>query len=441
MPRVLRIINRLNIGGPTHNVGLLTKYLTDKGYETLLLSGIKDESEASSDYLLESMGITAHYVPNMRRAINPLNDIFAYRYLLKIIAQFKPHIVHTHAAKAGALGRLAAHVSKVPAIVHTFHGHVFHSYFGHAKTRFFLQTERRLAKYCHKVIALSTKQKHELANVYRVCPSHKIAVVPLGFNLHPFTLNQAAKRAYFRQYYNLPSNCLALGIVGRLTAVKNHAMFLKAYAAALPHLKQPACAFIIGNGELLASLQQLVTNLNLTWTMQPYDNNFNPDEKEASLQFDDNSEYTNYPDAAANLIGHQTQNQISTPQVIFTSWAQQMDVVYAGLDVIALTSFNEGTPVSLIEAQAASKPIISVEAGGIADIVLPNKTAVLVPNNNQTLFTEQLIQLLNNLPMQQYLAQNGQSWALEHFHFNRLINNMDALYQEIIAQNKIDITN
>ncbi|HEY6162907.1 MAG TPA: glycosyltransferase, partial [Bacteroidia bacterium] len=132
MTRVLRIINRFNLGGPTYNAVYLTRYMPP-GYETLLIGGMKDESEESSEFIARDLGIEPVIISSMKRSINPFDDLKAYNEIKKIIREFRPDIVHTHAAKAGALGRRAAFACKVPVTVHTFHGHVFHSYFGKAK--------------------------------------------------------------------------------------------------------------------------------------------------------------------------------------------------------------------------------------------------------------------------------------------------------------------
>src|SRR5215203_1535879 len=226
MPRVLRIINRLNLGGPTFNAALLTKHLAPE-YETLLVAGTKIDSEESSEFICEQMGINYVKLPEMSREISFSKDRSAYKKIKKIIADFKPDIVHTHAAKAGTLGRLAARSMKVPVIVHTFHGHVFHSYFNPLKTKLFLSIERYLAERSSAIIAISDFQKEELANVFHVCKPEKIKVVPLGFDLSRFWDDMDIKRESFLRQYFLEDDEIAICIIGRLVPVKNHAMFLK----------------------------------------------------------------------------------------------------------------------------------------------------------------------------------------------------------------------
>jgi len=198
MKRVLRIVNRFNLGGPTFNAAYLTKYLSPE-YETMLIGGIHEDDEESSEFILNNLGINAIILPEMRRSINGIGDYQAYRKIKKIIKEFKPDIVHTHASKAGMLGRKAAVDLNVPVIVHTFHGHVFHSYFNPIKTRTFIQIERFLASKTDAIIAISQAQKNELSNVFCIAPEEKINVIPLGLDLSRFITNQDEKRYVFRR--------------------------------------------------------------------------------------------------------------------------------------------------------------------------------------------------------------------------------------------------
>src|SRR6056297_2377105 len=185
MPKILRIINRFNLGGPTYNAAYLTKYLPSE-FETLLVGGEKDDSEGSSLHILNQLNLEPVILNEMRREVNPFQDRLALNKIKQLIADFKPDIVHTHASKPGALGRLAAVQMQVPVIIHTFHGHVFHSYFNPAKTKFYKTLERKLAKVSTRIIAISEKQKEELSIDHEICPAEKIEVIPLGFDLNRF---------------------------------------------------------------------------------------------------------------------------------------------------------------------------------------------------------------------------------------------------------------
>lgn len=387
MPRVLRIINRLNLGGPTYNASYLSKYLSSD-FETMLVAGMKDESEASSEFIARDLGLEPVYIKKMHRAINPLNDIPAYKEIKKIIEDFKPDIVHTHAAKAGALGRLAAHNAGVPVILHTFHGHVFHSYFNPLKTKVFLELERYLAKISTRIITISKQQQKEICGDFNVCPVEKSVIIPLGFDLSRFQDGIDEKRKDFRTKYNLEDDEIAIGIVGRLVPVKNHELFLKAVKQLLEHTQKKVRVFIIGDGELRSELEELCTSLELSF-----------------------------------------QNQ---KPIVFTGWVKNVDWAYSGLDIIALSSFNEGTPVSLIEAQAANKPIVSTAVGGIQDVVIEGETALLSPSQDVDAFAQNLIKIVEDDSMRINMSQNSSEHAMKKFNFRRLVNDMENLYRQLL---------
>ena len=262
MPKVLRIINRFNIGGPTYNAAYLTKYLPNE-YETLLIGGDKEESEDSSQHILDDLGITPTIIPEMQRAIKFGNDYSAYKKIKQIITEFKPDIVHTHASKAGTLGRMAAFSYKVPAVVHTFHGHVFHSYFNKAKTTFFKRIERKLAEKSNAIVAISDIQKHELGEIHKIAPLDKIEVIPLGFDLNRFQENLDFKRSQFRSEYEIEDDEIAIGIIGRLVPIKNHALFLRALKSVLDRTTKKVRAFIVGDGESRDEIIALATKLGI----------------------------------------------------------------------------------------------------------------------------------------------------------------------------------
>ena len=389
-PKILRIINRFNLGGPTYNVAYLSKYL-ENDFETLLVGGAKDDSEESSEFITDSLGLKPLIIPEMRREISPKLDRIAYKKIKNIIREFNPDIVHTHASKAGALGRLAASRMKVPIILHTFHGHVFHSYFGKAKTRFYKNIERNLAKRSTRIIAISNIQKDELSTIHKICPKEKISVLPLGFDLQKFSTDSEQKRKDFRINYNISDNEIAICIVGRLVPVKNHEMFLQAIKFVNNNTNLPIRAFVVGDGELKDVLIKRANDLNL---------------------FEVNSN--------GNKI------------LSFTSWIKEVDKVYAGCDIAALTSFNEGTPVSLIEAQAGSTPIVSTNVGGIDDVVINGKTALLSDQMDQSTFNNHLLQLVQDEKLRKKMQHSGADFVMQKFTYNTLVNNAKELYFELL---------
>lgn len=396
MPKILRLINRFNLGGPTYNAAYLTKYLS-KDFETLLVGGVKEDAEGSSEFIVRNLGIEPIVIPEMKRSLNPANDLIAYRKISKIIKDFKPDIVHTHASKAGTVGRLAAIRNKVPIILHTFHGHVFHSYFNSSKTNFFINIEKGLANQCTKIIAISDKQKYELSEVYKIAAPEKFEVIPLGFDLQRFREDYDQRRLEFRKKYKLQSNEIAIGIIGRLAMVKNHDLFLKAIKNVVDKTNQNIRAFIIGDGELYNELFEKSKALGLS-------------------------------------TGYFENGRTKINTITFTSWIKDIESAYPGLDIVAMTSLNEGTPVSLIEAQAAGKSIISTNVGGIENIVIPNKTAVLTKNNNVDDFSGKLLQLVENKKLRTVHEQHGWNHVKNKFHYERLVQDMGQLYYRLLNQ-------
>jgi len=397
MPRVLRIINRLNLGGPTYNAANLTKYI-DEEFETLLVSGMTDDTEESSEFILQRLDLHPVYIREMYRELNPLRDYKAYFRIRQIIRDFKPDIVHTHAAKAGAVGRLAAYHEGVPVIVHTFHGHVFHSYFNAVKTRVFLEIERYLGSKTDAIVALSEIQKGELAHDFKVAPDHKFEIIPLGFDLSRFIEDVAEKRKAFRAKYNVDEDEILISIVGRLVPVKNHALFLHALKAVSQKTTKKIRAFIIGDGEERKNIEKMADELGLRF------NNADLTEK--------------------NIL-------------TFTSWIKDVDVSNAGSDIIALTSFNEGTPVSLIEAQASGRPIVSTRVGGIANIVKEGETALLSRSDDTDTFATHLLALIEDDSKRREMSGRGTAHVMEHFSHMRLARDMSALYRRLLGQKKI----
>ena len=388
MPKVLRIINRFNIGGPTYNATFLSRFLEDE-YETLLIGGLPEKEEADSLHILEEYGLSPMLISEMQRVPSFKSDKAAYKKIKQIIEEFKPDIVHTHAAKAGALGRKAAKACGVPVIVHTFHGHVFHSYFGKVKTNIFKFIERRLAKKSDGIIAISDMQKKELSQIHKICPADKIKVIPLGFDLDKFQ-EETSKRDVVREKYNVKEEEIAIAIIGRLAPIKNHGLFLSIIEDVLSKTSKKIKVFIVGDGEERTNIEEKVTELN--------------------TQFD--------------------------CEILMTSWIKNIGEFNAGMDIICLTSNNEGTPVSLIEAQAGNLAVVSTDVGGVRDIVKEGETGYIVPKNNVTLFSEKLLFLIENDEERVRLSKNGWGFVRDKFHYKTLVNNVNEYYKFLLEKKK-----
>ncbi|MBI1343028.1 MAG: glycosyltransferase [Terrimonas sp.] len=397
MPRVIRILNRLVIGGPSKNAVYLTRYMPSE-FETLLIIGGKEDHEQDAENLAEDHQVIPYCIPEMKRAISFNDDWKAYKQLKKIIREFKPDIVHTHAAKSGALGRLAARNCKVPVIVHTFHGHVFHSYFNSLKTNFFIRAEKYLAGFTDGIIAISEKQRHELADEFRIAAAEKFHVVPLGLDLDPFVEHQEEKRKSFRAEFNLDDDTIAVGIIGRLVPVKNHTLFISSLRNVLAKTNKKVKAFIIGDGESRTQIEKWATAAGIDFC----------------------------------AVGEKEY----TKTLIFTSWRTDVDFICAGLDIICLTSLNEGTPVSLIEAQAACKPVVTTRVGGIADVVIEGKTGLMAATDNVEEYSGQLLKMVESDAMRMEMSKAGRDFVLNKFGYKRLVGDMAALYYRLLENKK-----
>ena len=388
--KILRIINRFNIGGPTYNATFLTRFISDD-YETLLVGGLPDEGETDSLHVLKEYGVEPLLIEEMKRLPSFQNDRKAYLRLKEIIKEYKPDIVHTHASKAGALGRKAALSCKVPIIVHTFHGHVFHSYFGKIKTKLFKLIERRLAKKSTGIVAISELQKKELSLEHNICKDHKIKVINLGFDLKKFNNNLETNRELTRNNFSIDQDEIAVAIVGRLAPIKNHHFFLDVIQEISNRSKKRIAVFIVGDGSERGAIEQKIEQMTLG----------------------------------------------SNVRIEMTSWIKEIGIFNAGMDIMCLTSNNEGTPVSLIEAQAACIPVITTDVGGVKDIILDGETGFIVPKDSIQKYTEKLLILIEDENKRKKMSQNGWSFVEHKFHYTTLVKNMETYYSELLnAKNK-----
>ncbi len=382
--KILRIINRFNIGGPTYNATFLTRFMSDE-FETLLIGGLPEENEANSLHILKEYDVEPLLIHELKREPNLKSDRLALKKIKTIIQEFKPDIVHTHASKAGALGRKAAFSCNVPVVVHTFHGHVFHSYFGKIKTSIFKNIERYLAKKSTGIIAISNLQKKELCETHKITTAKKIEVIPLGFDLKKFQDHYSENRIAVRKEYDLNDDTLALCIIGRLAPVKDHFFFLDVIEELSSQTNRKIKIFIVGDGELREEINSRVDLL-----------------KNKGVD------------------------------IIMTSWIFDIAKFNAGMDIMCLTSKNEGTPVSLIEAQASNLPVISTDVGGVSDIVSQNETGFIISRKGKGEFVEKLKTLVENDDLRNKMKTKGWDHVHLKFSYTRLASDMEEYYKKLL---------
>lgn len=382
---ITRIVARLNVGGPAVHIVNLMAALDPARFENQLIVGRPGPYEGDMSYLAAQKGITPLIIPELGRELSPLRDVQTMFKLVHTLRRQRPHIVETHTAKAGTVGRLAARLADVPVIIHMFHGHVFHSYFGPVKTHLFIGIERALARFTDRIISVSPAQCHDIVQVYRIAPPEKVLVIPLGLDLQPFTTAKQTHLGHFRAALEIPTHVPLVGFVGRLTGVKNPSLFIEAAYHVVQQIPETHFVFV-GDGELRPDLKTQVGALGLT------------------------------------------------QQVIFAGWQPDMPAVYADLDLLALTSLNEGTPVTVIESLATGTPVVATAVGGVPDVVRDQQTGVLVPSGDANALAQAVVGLLRAPEHARTLGLGGQQNVLARFGLARLVNDMESLYLALLKE-------
>jgi glycosyltransferase involved in cell wall biosynthesis len=386
--KILRVITRLNIGGPAINAILLTTALNDGTvFQSTLVAGMTAAREGDMLDLARAHTVKPVMLPALGREISPLDDLTSLARMVRLIRQLKPDVVHTHMAKAGTVGRLAARICGVPLVVHTYHGHVFHSYFSPAKTRMFLTIERALGLATDRIVVVGDGQRDELAS-YGVAPLMKLVPIRLGLELSQF-LNVEQARGELRHELGIDPDAPVVGIVARLVPIKAHEDFFK--AAALIRAALPQAEFlVIGDGERRHELELLVE--------------------------------------AMGMSSH----------VRFLGWRRDVARIYADLDVVALTSHNEGSPVSLIEALASARPVVSTAVGGVPEVVVNGLTGLTVPPSDAAAFTEAVVRLIKDEPLARRLGAAGRKHVYPGYDSSRLVDDVRNLYlRELAARGRV----
>jgi glycosyltransferase involved in cell wall biosynthesis len=414
--RVVRIIDRLNIGGPAKHVTWLSAGLSADEFETTLITGVVPEGEGDMGYFARAAGLEPVVVKEMSRELG-LRDVLVIAKLLRLLFALKPQIIHTHKAKAGAAGRVAALVYKwftwsalwmrprQCKVVHTFHGHIFHSYYGVWKTRIFVWIESLLGRFCtDRIITISEQQRKEISEILGIKKRHKFQVIPLGIDFSEATKPCGA----LRKEYAIADDELVIGIVGRLCEVKNHALFLAAAARLVQRGQRARLRFvIIGDGHLRQELQALADQLAIA------------------------------------------------DQVIFTGFRKDAASLYADLDIVALTSLNEGTPLTLIEAMSCARPFVATEVGGVVDIMGGLESVsddfsiwqhgLTVASKDSDGFTCALQFLIERQAVRQVMGAQGRAFVQAKLSKERLLGDVENLYLDLlglasVAHQKVEVS-
>ena len=403
--KILRIIARLNVGGPARHVVWLTQGLQNPEFQSNLIAGTVPEGEEDMGYLADEAGVSPIFIKEMSRELSPKDVISLYK-IYREMRRLKPDIVHTHTAKAGTVGRAAAFIYRwltwrtlvgrpLPVkVVHTFHGHVFHSYYGNAKTKLFLAIEKALARIAtDKIVVITKQQFDEINGDFGVGRHGQFEIVPLGIDLSAFC-DQDSKRKLLRQELSAADDDIVVGYVGRLTEIKNIPLYINTISKCQNDPAAKKLKFvIIGDGHLRSGLEKQAAELKITDKL--------------------------------TFLGNRT----------------DAGAFYAGLDIVALTSLNEGTPLSLIEAMAAGKPVISTGVGGVVDLLGSVESeeggfsvcerGVRVDVHDPETFCKGLIYLANNEQLLNRLKLSGKEFAHANYSKERLVSDICELYRKL----------
>jgi glycosyltransferase involved in cell wall biosynthesis len=374
------VITRLNVGGPAIQAVLLSSRLDPDRFDTLLVAGTETATEGNMIDLgrLEAPPALRR-VSTLGREISPLDDLRALGALVGLIREFKPDIVHTHLAKAGTLGRVAARISGVPVVVHTYHGTVFRGYFGSLRSRLFLEIERLVARATTRLVAITAGQRRDLIAL-GIGTYAKVVEIPLGLELAPFV--DAPSGADARSSLGIGTDELVVAIVARLVPIKDVGLFLRAFAG----LTYAATALVVGDGEEKARLE-----------------------------------------AQAAALGIASRCR-------FLGWQRDMRSIYAAADVVVLTSRNEGSPVSIIEAMAAGRAVVCTDVGGVGDVVTSGATGMLVPHGDAGALAAAIDGLLRDPGLRERLGAEARKAVYPRYDVSRLVTDIAALYTSLVDE-------
>jgi glycosyltransferase involved in cell wall biosynthesis len=391
--KVLRIIARLNTGGPARHVVILNRGLRERGYETVLVHGHVDVGEGSLEYLAEEAGVRQVRVEELGRRVRPFDDCKALIKLVRLVFCEAPDIIHTHTAKAGALGRIAALAFNVTRsrrhrslVVHTFHGHVFTNYFGPVANCLIRVAERALSTVTDRVVTIAPSQKRDIVGRFRIAPESRTVVIPLGLDLQPL-LALSRNHPTLRSQLGINEGQVVIGFIGRFVPIKDLPTLMRAFAilaTAVPN----TVLLLAGDGPVRSELTELCQRLG---------------------------------------VERRTR---------FLGWSTDLTTLFATLDICVLSSLNEGTPIAVIEAMAAATPVVATDVGGVADVIEHGVTGLLVPPRNPEALAHSLETLARDPSARQRMGQVARLSAAQRFTSDRLVVDTDHMYMTALVEKR-----
>lgn len=380
------------MGGPALHVSYLAKGLESRGYSTTLVSGRLAKGEDTMAFVAEELGVDPIAVPSLHREVSPLYDGVAVAHLVREIRRLRPHILHTHTAKAGAVGRTAAIFAgsaRPPVVVHTFHGHVLRGYFDPLRTRFFTETERMLARHTTELIAVGPEVRDDLVDL-GIAPRDQFTVIRLGIDLESRVLGAEAERVEIRRVFGLSEARYVVGWIGRMTAIKRVPDVLRAFRGLLDQ-GVDAALVLVGDGPDRVEIERLAGELGIM------------------------------------------------RNTYFVGYQRDVRPYYALFDTLMLPSANEGTPVVAIEALAGGRPVVATRVGGVPDVVTDGEDGILVEPDDISGLTRALATLALDRDLRERLGRRGREAVVPRYRVDRLIDDVDALYRRLLSERRLPL--
>ncbi|MFQ5685362.1 MAG: glycosyltransferase family 4 protein [Candidatus Scalindua sp.] len=391
--RVVHIITRLDKGGSAETTLLTVSALNREKYEVFLVHGLSLESNMSimekeavglDISLAEAKGVRLFTLPSLVRRLSFKNDLPAFISIYRLIKRISPHIVHTHTSKAGALGRLAAYLAGAPIIIHSPHGHVFHSYYGPVMTRIFVFAEKISSFMTNKIVALTKREKEEHLEVGIASPE-KFAIIHSGVMLDEL-VNKSIDAKTKKNELGIPPGYNVVGTIGRLVPIKGYKYLISAAKKIIEEIDKTVFV-IVGDGYLKSELEKHAEALGVR------------------------------------------------KNIIFTGWRSDASEILCLFDIFVLPSLNEGMGRVLIEAMALGKPVVASSVGGILDLVRNGENGILVPPRDSDALGEAILQLIRNKDMAGELGKNGKAKIYPEFDASVMVRQVDDLYDSLLRSN------
>ena len=375
------------MGGPALHVAYLTAGLRERGYDTTLVAGSLARGEDSMAFVASGLDVDVVRIDQLGREISPLRDLVATLRLARLIRRERPDILHTHTAKAGTVGRVAALLAgrrAPPIVVHTFHGHVLRGYFGPLRSRLFRLLERWLAARTTALIAVSPQVRDDLVSL-GVAKPERFAVIRLGIELDQRVAGGQNGRLESRRYLGIPTDRFAVGWIGRMTAVKRTDDVLVAFKR-LRENGVDAVLCMVGDGPDREQLERRAHELGVV------------------------------------------------RDTLFLGYQEDVAPFYAAFDALVLPSSNEGTPVSAIEALAAGRPVVATRVGGVPDVVQEGEDGFLVEPGATDELADRLAQLARDPALRERMGRAGRERVLPRYAVQRLVDDVDRLYRSLLSE-------